>query len=156
MDEVDAGYAFPPIPVTTSAPAEEPQREASPVPPVAIVSPAPVGFAQNLPTPMSAAHGMPRTPSPHAASNGSPFQYASPANEVSTSTPPPVGGHSAPSMAFTPSGQNMQSDNALASNGWASVPGDPMVWSVEQVVGWAKGKGFDDAVCAKLIGKSSL
>ncbi|KAJ9096715.1 hypothetical protein QFC21_004985 [Naganishia friedmannii] len=149
MDEVDAGYAFPPIPVATSAPRDEKQLETSSVPPVAVISPAPVGFAQNLATPLTGAHGMPRTPSPHAASNGSPFQYASPAKGVTTSTPPPAR-QSGPT-SYASAGQNLQADNSVPTNGWASVPGDPMVWTVEQVVGWAKGKGFDDSVCDKLI-----
>jgi hypothetical protein len=29
----------------------------------------------------------------------------------------------------------------------------PSEWNVDQVVEWAKGKGFDDGICNKFIGK---
>lgn len=147
MDEVDAGYAFPPIPVAApQAPVAPSLPIAEPAPPPAILSPTPV--AQHMPAPQSQAPAV-RTPSPSAAPNG--YTHEAP-REVVTPTPPSTS--SLGQAPFTTPSQAPPSENIPShTNGWAAVPGDPSTWTVDQVVAWAKGKGFDDAVQYKFFGE---
>jgi hypothetical protein len=55
-------------------------------------------------------------------------------------------------MSFTTPNQ-AQENGTQNGNGWSAVPGDPSTWTVEQVVAWAMGKGFDDMVCHKFMGE---
>jgi hypothetical protein len=138
MDEVDSGYAFPPIPVA-SAP-EPPAPILSPVPQSRYNATPPV---QYMPTPPVETA---RTPSPAAMSqrtSGSPVPRT-----VVTPTPPSA---SALAQSFTTPNQE---NGMQGGNGWSAVPGDPSMWSVDQVVAWAMSKGFDDAVCHKFVGES--
>lgn len=140
MDEVDSGYAFPPIPIAASAPA------AAQEPPTTILSPVPQSRApasQYMPTPPVETTA--RTPSP---SMPRPTSASPVPRTVVTPTPPST---SALGQSFaTP----YQENGMQSTNGWSAVPGDPSMWSVDQVVAWAASKGFDDAVCHKFVGAS--
>lgn len=147
MDEVDSGYAFPPIPVTASA-------VPNPEPPAPILSPVPQSrYNATPPVPVSQYMATPpvetaRTPSPAAMSQGT---SASPIpRTVVTPTPPSTSALG--QMSFTTPNQAHE-NGTQNGNGWSAVPGEPSTWTVEQVVAWAMSKGFDDMVCHKFMGE---
>lgn len=146
-DEVDAGYSFPPIPVTAPsvplAPSPPITESASPV---AVVAPTPV--AQHISAPQTQIPAA-RTPSP--LHNGRTQEAP---RDVVTPTPPSTSVLG--QTQFTTPNQSSAVDSTTSgTNGWAAVPGDPSTWTVDQVVAWAKGKGFDDAVQHKFFGKQT-
>lgn len=148
MDEVDSGYAFPPIPVTDSAvpeAAEPPAPILSPVPQSRYNATPPVPVSQYMATPPIETA---RTPSPAAMSQRT---SASPVpRTVVTPTPPSTSALG--QMSFTTPNQ-AQENGTQNGNGWSAVPGDPSTWTMEQVVAWAMGKGFDDMVCHRFMGE---
>lgn len=146
-DEVDAGYAFPPIPAAApSVPLAPSPPITESAPPVAVVAPTPV--PHHIPASQTQIPTA-RTPSP--LHNGHTQEAP---REVVTPTPPSTSVLG--QTQFTTPNQGSAMENTTSStNGWAAVPGDPSTWTVDQVVAWAKGKGFDDAVQYKFFGEST-
>jgi hypothetical protein len=83
-----------------------------------------------------------------------PFDRQNFSTHTSAASPRPP---STSSDSVAPPGHALRQRSSFSQGmGACGIPGDPMDWSVEEVVDWAKKRGFDESVWSKFQGLFSL
>ena len=163
-----AAAAAPPPPEETAAPAEAQARAATPIEATAADA---LVEASSAPSPVHVAAAL--APAPASADRTPPVTAAPPAlvDSARAVTPPPAPSAPAPIPASPPSATQSRSSTPATSavplgssvlttattappsaseqDDAKELPADPMTWDVEDVVAWAKQKGFDALTVSK-------